>query len=203
MFLGSRYIQLATWFGLLVTICDCNARHVRSTATQEKPTLSVSSPTNSGVFLAQDLVARHREEDFVWADRTNLTVEQVRRLRLMANAPDNEAVYIDNLDTHNLKKLNHVLLVTTRGNGHCLGLVVFHRKGDDFQQVWSTDETPNGAGFCRESPKNPEASASADGTITVRIPVFDYNKGNNKSADIYVYAWNGKTYDFISKNVGP
>lgn len=201
MFLGSRHVQQAIWFGLLVTIVGCNAGHFNTAAVQEKSPVSVASPANSVALLTQDLVGRHLEEDRVWAGRTDLTPEQVRHLRLMSDVSDDEAAYIDNLDTQNLKKLNHVLLVTASGNGHCLELTVFVRKGDDFQRVWSTEETPSGAGFCRESPKNPEAFASADGRIVVNVPVFDYNKGTTKSADIYVYAWNGKTYDFIGKNV--
>lgn len=188
-------------FGVLAIIIGCNGEHFKTAVTQEKPPVSVPSPTKSVAEFKQAVVARHREEDRLWADRTNLTPEQVRHLRLMSDVPDDEEAYIDNLDTQNLKKLSHVLLVTASGNGHCLELIVFKRERDEFQHLWSTDETPNGAGFCRESPRNPEAFASADGKIVVRVPVFDYNKGNTKSADIYIYAWNGKTYDFIGKNV--
>jgi hypothetical protein len=188
------------WFGLLAIIVGCNAEHFKTAVPQEKPSVSVPSPTDSVAEFKQKLVARHHDEDRLWADRTNLTPEQVRYLRLMSDVPDDEEAYIDNLDTENLKKLNHVLLVTASGNGHCLELTVFERERDEFQRVWSTDGTPSGAGFCRESPRDPEAFASTDGRIVVKIPIFDYNKRTDKSTDIYTYVWTGKKYDFLGKN---
>lgn len=115
----------------------------------------------------------------------------------MSGVRDDEEEYIDNLDTQNLKKLKHVLMVTTSGNGHCLRLIVFEREGETFQRLWSIDETPSGSGFCRASPKNPEAFATVDGQIVVRIPVFDYNKNIDKSTDIYTYVWTGKKYEHL------
>lgn len=201
MFTGSKAVLGIMWFGLFAMIAGCQVEHVKTGETQEKRLVTVPSPTNIVAVVKQDSIARHREEDRLWADRTNLKPEQVRLLRLMSDVSDDEEEFIDNLDTQSLKKLNHVLLVTASGNGHCLNLIVFERKINEFQRVWSTNQTPSGAGFCRESPKNPEAFASADGDIAVKVPVFDYNKGIDKTANIYVYAWNGETYHSIDKKL--
>ena len=176
-----------------MTVC-CNW-DVKTAIRQENAPVSVPSPTTSVELLKQDLIVRHNEADRLWAARTNLKPEQIRNLRLMSEVFDDEEEYIDNLDTRNLKKLNHVLLVTASGNGHCLKLIVFERHEEAFRYIWSTDETASGAGFCRESPRNPEAFATTDGRIVVRIPVFDYNKNTAKSTDIHTYVWTGKTYE--------
>lgn len=198
---GSKSVLGTLWFGLFAVIVGCHAEPINTAVTQKKPAGSVPASTQIVAEVKQDLIARHLQEDRLWADRAHLTMEQVRQLRNMAEVADDEAAFIDNLDTQNLKKDNHILLVTSSGNGHCLELSVFEPKGESFQRVWSTDETPTGAGFCRESPKNPEAFAS-NGKITVKVPVFDYNKGTDKSVDIYVYSWNGHRYDFTGKNLG-
>jgi hypothetical protein len=108
--------------------------------------------------------------------------------------------YIDNLDTETLRARDHILLITASGNGHCLQLTVFARERDDFRLVWSVTGTPSGAGFCRESPINPQAYATPDGKLVVKVPVFDYSKGAAKATDFYTYIWNGKAYEFAGKS---
>lgn len=203
MALGKKPRQFVMLVVPLVLMMDgCSAAGLRATATQEQPTSTASPISSVAVTPAQDWVARHQEEDRVWADRTGLIPEQVRQLRLMADVPDDEAAYIVNLDTENLKTRNHILLVTAGGNGHCLELVVLERKGDGFQRMWSVAGTPGGAGFCRESPTNPEAYATTNGEIVIKIPVFDYNKGTGKATDLYTYVWNGKSYEFTASKSG-
>lgn len=173
----------------------CAASDVRVAATQQSPS-PMASPVNR-VTAVQNWVARHQEEDRSWVARTGLTPEQVHKLRLMADVPDDEAASVVNLDTENLRTRDQVLLVTASGNGHCLELVVFNREGDDFRRNWSVAEMPSGAGFCRDSPVDPEAYATNDGKLIVKIPAFDYNKGVSKAAKLYTYEWNGKTYEFV------
>lgn len=174
----------------------CDASGSRSTATRQQPT-STASPTHSAaVPVTQDWIARHREEDRVWAERTSLTTEQVRQLRLAADVPDDEAASIVNLDTQNLKVHNHVLLVTAGGNGHCLELVIFNREGNEFRRIWSLGELPGArGGICRESSLDPEAYATPDGKLVVKLPVFDYNSGTAKTTELYTYVWDGKSYE--------
>jgi hypothetical protein len=184
---------------LVLLLSGCNATDHEVAATQHEPPASTSSPTDH-IPVEQDWGARHQEEDRVWASRTGLMPEQVRELRLMADAPDDMNAYIDNLDTETLRARNHILLVTASGNGHCLQLAVFEREGDDFELIWSVTGTPDGAGFCRESPNNPEAYATPDGKLVVKVPVFDYSKGAAKATDFYTYIWNGKAYEFAGKS---
>ncbi len=200
MFVVKNYQQLAIWIALCaLLLCSCNAADHEAAATQPQSQTSVPSSSDLrsvAVSQDQDWIARHQEEDRAWASRTSLTPEQVRKLRLASDVPDDEAAYIDNIETEGLRSRNHILLVTAGGNGHCLELIIFERKGDDFQRIWSIAEMPSGAGFCRESPLDPQAYAAPNGEIIVKVPVFDYNKGVAKATNFYTYKWSGKTYEF-------
>ena len=77
----------------------------------------------------QDWAARHRAEDQQWAKKTGLTPDAVRQLRLMAEIGDGDNPYVDKLDIEGLSARNHIFLVTAAGNGHCLGLYVFAKRG--------------------------------------------------------------------------
>jgi hypothetical protein len=147
----------------------------------------------------QDWVARHTEEDRVWAQRAGLTPEIVRKLRLRADVPDEEETYIDSLDAKGLRARNQIFLVTAAGNGHCLELFVFARRGSSVRKVWSVSEMPGGAGFCRASPRNPEAFVTRDGRIRVKIDYANYEALlANVETEYFTYAWNGRTYKLVS-----
>jgi len=148
-------------------------------------------------YQEQDYVARHLKEDREWARKTGLSAKSVRKLRLLADVPDDSDTLIDSLDAKSLRSRNQILLVTTSGNGHCLDLYVFERR-KDCRLVWSATEMPSGAGHCRESPYNPEVFVWA-GRIVVKIPVFDYRRGVPKATDFYTYAWNGRSYRYAAR----
>jgi hypothetical protein len=145
-------------------------------------------------YQEQDWVARHIKEDRQWAQKTGLSSAEVRKLRSLADVPDDSDTLIDSLIVKGLRARNHILLVTTSGNGHCLDLFVFLRKGDGLQRIWAESEMPDGGGFCRASPYNPVAYVSRSGKIIVRIPVFDMIKRKPKATWFYAFVWNGKTY---------
>jgi hypothetical protein len=199
MLLKSRQLMMLV-LSLSLFLSCCSSDDVKVTATRKEPSSSTASPVER-ITNDEGWIARHQKEDRLWASRTGLTPEQVRELRLMADVPDDEAVYIDNLDTKTIQARNQVLMVTVGGNGHCLELVIFNREGDNFQRIWSVAETPSGGGLCRESPIDPEAYATSDGRLLVKIPIFDWSKGATAGADIYTYSWNGKDYEFAGKSI--
>jgi len=155
------------------------------------PALSVSAQ-----YQEQDYVARHLKEDREWSRKTGLSAEAVRSLRLLADVPDDSDTLIDHIDARNLRARNQVLLVTTSGNGHCLDLYVFARRGKRHKLIWSATEMPSGSGYCRQSSHNPEAYVAGNGNIVVKIPAFDYKKLKPEPTDLYFYVWNGRTYKF-------
>jgi hypothetical protein len=61
------------------------------------------------------------------------------------------------------------------------------------RQIWSAN-TSSGVGFCRESPSDPEAFASPEGDMIVRIPIYDYTRRLERSAKTYIFKWNRNTY---------
>jgi hypothetical protein len=156
--------------------------------------LAASSFVAVAQYQRQDYVARHLKEDREWARKTGLSAAAVRKLRLLADVPDDSDTLIDNLVVNRLRARNHILLVTTSGNGHCLDLYVFVRKGNDFQRIWAESEMADGGGFCRASPSNPSAYVDSGGKIIVKVPVFDYIKDKPKAPYLYAFVWNGKTY---------
>lgn len=157
--------------------------------------LSTSNLGASAQYQDQDYVARHLKEDREWARKSSLPAAAVRKLRLLAGVPDDSDTLIDSLDAKTLRSRNQILFVTTSGNGHCLDLYVFERRRDGYRLIWSATEMPGGAGYCRESPYNPEAYARS-GKLVVKIPVFDYRRGVPKVTDFYTYVWNGKSYRY-------
>jgi hypothetical protein len=146
-------------------------------------------------YQQQDYVARHLKEDRELARKSGLLVADIRKLRLLADIPDDSDALIDSLNAKSLRSRNQVLLVTTSGNGHCLDLYVFEHRRKDFRLIWSATAMPGGAGYCRESSNDPEAYVQA-GRIVVKIPVFDYQRGVPKATDFYTYNWNGKSYRY-------
>jgi hypothetical protein len=152
-------------------------------------------------YQEQDWAARHAKEDREWARKTGLSAAEVRDLRLLADVPDDSDTLIDNLIVKGLRARNHILLVTTSGNGHCLDLFVFLRKGNEFERVWAEGEMPDGGGFCRASPYNPVAYVTRRGKIVVKVPVYDYSKGKPKAPYYYAFVWNGKTYKSVGGKV--
>lgn len=147
--------------------------------------------------LPEDVwVARHRREDREWARKNGLSLSEARRLRLMAGVPDDSADYVDTVDASSLRRRGQVLVVSAGGNGHCLCLHVFSRRGGRLKRVWSAEGAPDGAGFCRASPTNPSAYVNARKDIVVKIPVFDYKRRVNIGSDLYTFKWNGRTYRY-------
>ena len=149
-------------------------------------------------YKAQDHVVRHLKEDQEWARKTGLSSAAVRKLRLLTEVSDDSDTLIDKLDARSLRSRNQILLVTTSGNGNCLDLYIFKRGNSDYRLIWSATEMPGGAGYCRASSYNPEASARA-GKIVVKIPVFDYRRGVPQASDFYTYVWDGKIYRYAAK----
>jgi hypothetical protein len=148
----------------------------------------------------QGWAARLEEDDRTWARRSGLSVTEVRRLRLVAGVTNDNNAYIDHLDVRGLRARNHILLVTAAGNGHCLELYVFRRRGSSFQRLWSVSGMPEGAGFCRGSPRNPEAYVTRDAKIRVKIDYADYEALlANVETEYFTYVWNGRTYRLASR----
>lgn len=149
-------------------------------------------------YQEQDYIARHLKEDREWASKSGLSAASIRKLRLLAGVSDESDTLIDSVDAKGLRSRNQLLLVTTSGNGHCLDLYVFEQRRKDHRLIWSATGMPGGAGFCRESSYNPEAYVRS-GKIVVKIPVFDYQKGAQKSTDFHTYDWTGKSYRYESR----
>lgn len=143
---------------------------------------------------AQDFAARHRQEDAAWAQKSGLSPATVRKLRLIAGVTDDTAERIVNLDASSFRARRHILLVSAGGNGHCLDLHVIARRRNSYRVVWSASEMPTGAGFCRESPENPEAYAADGSRVEIKIPVYDYERNAPEATRLLTYRWNGKTY---------
>jgi hypothetical protein len=158
--------------------------------------LLATPDVSAAQFQEQDYVARHSKEDREWARKTGLSAQAVRNLRLLADVPDDSDTLIDHIDARNLRARNQVLLVTTSGNGHCLELFVFARRGTRHKLIWSATEMPSGAGYCRQSSHNPEAYVTRSGSIVVKIPAFDYKKLKPEATDFYFYVWNGGVYKY-------
>jgi len=137
------------------------------------------------------------EDDRKWALRSGLQPEEIRKLRKLTGVEDPADGYIDNLDSHSFRSRNHIFVATAGGNGHCLDLYVFARRGGGFQKVWAVEEK----GYCRESPKNPESHATSGGKIIVKIPVYNYQKQVDRGTVFYTYAWNGRTYNYVGKKI--
>ena len=153
------------------------------------------NPVALAQYQEQDYVARHLKEDREWARKSGLRVADIRKLRLLANTPDDSDTLVDSLDAKSLRFRNQILLVTTSGNGHCLDLYVFKRGIKTFRLIWSATGMPSGAGYCRESSNDPEAYVRS-GRIVVKIPVFDYRRAVPEATYFYTYNWNGKTYRY-------
>ena len=148
----------------------------------------------------QGWAARLQEDDQTWAHRSGLSVTQVRRLRLVAGVTNDNNAFIDHLDVRGLRARNHILLVTAAGNGHCLELSVFQRRGSSFRRLWSVSGMQDGAGFCRGSPRNPEAYVTRDARIRVKIDYADYEALlANVETEYFTYVWNGRTYRLVSR----
>ena len=158
------------------------------------------NPVALAQYQEQDYVARHLKEDREWARKSGLRTTDVRKLRLLANTPDDSDTLVDNLDAKSLRSRNQILLVTTSGNGHCLDLYVFERGIKTFRLIWSATGMPGGAGYCRESSNDPEAYVRS-GRIVVKIPVFDYRRAVPKATHFYTYNWNGKSYRYRGSRV--
>ena len=135
------------------------------------------------------------DSDRTWALKSGLTLEEIHRLRKLVGVENEADGYIDSIDSKTFKSRHHILVVTAGGNGHCLDLYVFAHRGAEFRRAWAAEEK----GYCRESPKNPESFATADGKIVVKIPVYDYNRQANRAVDFYTYTWNGRTYKYVGK----
>src|SRR5262245_25426969 len=151
-------------------------------------------------ILAQDedRPARRKQDDRLWAQKTGLSAEIVRQLRLLVDIPDDSDSYIDNLDVQTLRFRHQVLLVSAAGNGHCLELNVLALKDGKYERIWSVVETPQGAGFCRQNPRNPEAYATRDGQLLIKIAAgTDWDRGGLSTETwYYTFRWNGQTYNF-------
>jgi hypothetical protein len=161
--------------------------------------LSASNLVAHAQYQEQDYVARHLKEDREWARKIGLAASTVRKLRLLADVPDDSDALIDSNDAKRLRSRNQLLLVTASGNGHCLALYVFERRRTDYWLIWSATEMHNGAGYCRESPYNPQAYVQS-GRIVVRVPVFDYQRGVPKATDFYTYVWNSGSYQYAGRH---
>ncbi|CAN5407510.1 hypothetical protein BH20ACI2_BH20ACI2_14240 [soil metagenome] len=193
--------QPVTLVGFLALVLSgCTAADLKTADTQQQPINVTASPTNSvAASVVPGWAAPLQEDDRNWAVRTGLTSEQVRQLRVKADASEDMNVRIVDLDTQNLAARNHVLLVTAAGNGHCLELIIFGRKGDEFQRIWSVSEMPDGAGLCRDSPIDPKAYVAANQEIIVEIPVFDYIRNVSGATKLSKYEWNGRTYELAGQ----
>src|SRR5712692_1207324 len=164
--------------------------------------LGVSGASTSQNTAEEDWTMVHRRDDESWAMKSGLSAATVRGLRELAKVPDDmPGVRIDNLDAKTLRFRGQVLLVLGSGNGHCLSLYVFGRTGSTFREIWSAEGLPDGAGFCRENPRDPEAYATREGRIVVKIPTdTDWDAGAINAATLhYVFGWNGKTYSLIGR----
>jgi hypothetical protein len=139
----------------------------------------------------------HRKDDVAWSQKTGLPARVIRDLRVQTGISDQmQEGRIENVDIKSLSVRNHILFVTSAGNGHCLSLNVFGRSSSQFRSVWQSSEAPDGSGFCKEGEGNPSAYGR-NGYIFVKIPT----KINGQLvARLLKYKWDGQTYQPVRGN---
>lgn len=151
--------------------------------------------------------AWHRQEWVTWSNKTGLPVKIIERLWRTTMGSDDEASFVDGIemvDAASLRSRNHVLFVTTGGNGHCLDLYVFGNSGKDDKPLWKLSALPNDVGgICHEQMlPYPTAYARPTGDIVVQVPTGAAWVKRERLGDypvstalmVYTYRWNGSTY---------
>lgn len=141
-----------------------------------------------------------RRTDEAWAQSSGLSLDEVRRLRRLAEVPDEETdLYIANLDAANLASRSQILVVNSDAENHCRVPFVFARNGKDFRLVFP-EKMPNESVFCYETSGSPPTiRATREGKISVEIPFINCAENCNgcvKETKISTYQWNGATYRF-------
>lgn len=61
----------------------------------------------------------HAKDDALWAQRSNLGLQEVRRLRQLAEVVDTSSDLIDNIDTSALAEHGRVVFATYGGSAKC------------------------------------------------------------------------------------
>ncbi|MCU1285646.1 MAG: hypothetical protein JWO13_1996 [Acidobacteriales bacterium] len=143
----------------------------------------------------------HHKDDTVWAQKSGLSVETVRKLRLEAGVPDDlHETRIDNIDAKTLRSRHQIFIVTSAGNGHCLTLNILTEQRKRIHLLWRLSELPDGAGFCHERMlPYPSAYVSKDQKVLVNIPSYaDDESETGRALRIITYKWTGSTYQFAS-----
>ena len=153
-----------------------------------------------------DWKAFHRADDRSWAQRTGLSPQEIRQLRLADGIADDEPSNpLDTIDARTLPR-KRILLVTAAGSGHCLTVNVFSPNGGRFQRLWSASEMPDGAGFCHPSVcRNAMAFASKGNRVEVAIPVNleGAPMGMCDENIVLTYEGKGKTYALVETKNWP
>jgi len=167
---------------------------------------------SAGLAFAQgaaDLKAMRDRQDQRWADKSGLTVSEVRAIRILAgitDAIDGAAVQL--IDAKSLRQRNHILLAEA-GNGHCMRVHVFERTGSIFQEVWSltglpprdwpigAEAKPSGPGICPQGPRPPNVQATPEGRIIVEVPVLFDPFQRSMPANTFSFEWDGSKYVLV------
>lgn len=149
---------------------------------------------------AQNWKKVHRADEEKWAKATKLDPYVIHKLWVAA-APavseDQNDARIANLDLDGLAARGDVLLVTYAGERNCLTITVFRRLSESkFEKEWSTQQPPDGTGFC-DTDFGSAAAEATDGIIAVRVPHSVTN--GVLTYTVYAYDWNGVTYRFAGE----
>ncbi len=183
-----KHLAIALLLALQLLPCRVVARQTMSAAPEHPDTYWINL---------------HHTDDLNWAQQTKMQVADFQKLRRAAGISDEqELVRIARVDSTTLPD-HRILLATASGNGHCLMVGVYDRRGKNFLERWSVQETPDGGGFCREPLcRNPDTTATKKGTVVISIPFRD--KAEAEDCDhirVFTYSADGDTYQLANQQI--
>jgi hypothetical protein len=155
---------------------------------------------SSSFAFAQNWKQVHKKDEEKWAKTTGLDPSVIHKLwhgasRAADEKDDDSRIADINLD--GLAERHDLLLVTYAGEKNCLTLTVFRQFSESkFEKIWSTEQPPDGTGFCDNSLGSAKAYAE-NGAVLVRVP--PETQPNAPDYVLYRYEWNGITYRLAEK----
>ncbi len=153
---------------------------------------SCTAPSNA---QGTDWPKIHAQDDAVWARRSNLTLQEVRQLRRLAEVPDTSSDLIDNIDTSVLAQQGRVVFATYGGSAKCVNFWVFSRSNNDFKQIWSSEQAGDEANFCAD-PRCSVPIVKARGNLDIEVEIPSYRGGHCAVRFVGLFPWSGTGYTY-------
>jgi hypothetical protein len=144
---------------------------------------------------ATDWPEIHAQDDALWARRSNLALQEVRRLRQLAEVPDTSSELIDNIDTSALAQHGRVVFASYGGSAKCVNFWVFSRSDKDFKEIWSSGQAGDQANFCAD-PRCSVPIVRLRGNLDIEVEIPSYRGGQCAVRSVGLFTWSGSEYTY-------